>query len=201
MTVNDRLTLNLGLRFDHNTGDIPDFDVLAVGTPSFTSVGNFVNTGVSVPGVHVMTWNKVSPRLGFVWQAQKDGRSVVQGSFGVYYDHNVSGNWDFPSPTTPPFRLFESTTSVDGPYELIQEQPFVGGTDPNIQPPRTLQYSAGFEHQFNDSMSAGVTYVYKDTKDLVGWEIIGGEWAQVPFTDPVSGTTYTLLSQVGAPQY
>ena len=26
ITVNDRLTLNLGLRFDHNTGDIPDFE-------------------------------------------------------------------------------------------------------------------------------------------------------------------------------
>ena len=199
ITVNDRLTLNLGLRYDHNTGDIPDFNVLAVGTPSFTPVGNFVDTGVSVPGTHVMTWNKVSPRLGFVWQAQKNGRSLVQGSFGAYYDHNVSGNWDFPSPTTPPFREFESTTSINGPYELIFEQPFVGGTDPNIQPPRTLQYSAGFEHQFNDSMSAGVTYVYKDTKDLIGWEIIGGDWAQVPFTDPVSGTQYTLLSLVGAP--
>ena len=200
ITVNDRLTLNLGLRFDHNTGDIPDFDILEVGTPSFTPVGNFVNTGVSVPGHHVMTWNKVSPRIGFVWQPRADGRSVVQGSFGVYYDHNVAGNWDFPSQTTPPFRIFTSTTSIDGPYELTFEQPWTGaGVDPDINPPRTLQYSLGYEQQFGETMSAGVTYVYKDTKDLIGWEIIGGDWEQVPFTDPVTGTQYTLLSNVGAP--
>jgi hypothetical protein len=200
ITVNDRLTLNLGVRFDHNTGDFPDFDILEVGTPSFTPVGNFINTGVSVPGKHIMTWNKVSPRIGFVWQPRADGRSVVQGSFGVYYDHNVSGNWDFPSQTTPPFRIFTSTTSVDGPYELTFEQPWTGaGVDPDINPPRTLQYSLGYEQQFKESLSAGVTYVYKDTKDLIGWEIIGGDWAQVPFTDPVTGTQYTLLSNVGAP--
>lgn len=198
ITLSDRLTLNVGVRFDHNTGDIQDFNILEVGTPSFTPVGNFVDTGVTVPGHHVMTWNKVSPRLGFVWQARENGRSVLQGSFGVYYDHNVSGNWDFPSPTTPPSRLFLSTTSIDGPYELIDEQTFLGGVDPDIEPPRTLQYSIGYEHQFNDTISAGITYVYKDTKNLIGWQIIGGEWEQVPFTDPVTGTSYTLLSLVGA---
>ena len=67
--------------------------------------------------------------------------------------------------------------------------------DPDINPPRTLQYSLGYEQQFGETMSAGVTYVYKDTKDLIGWEIIGGDSEQVPFTDPVTGTQYTLLRQ------
>ena len=105
--VGDRLTLNVGVRFDHNTGNMPEFQRLAVGTPSFTSVGNFVETGETVPGFDVMTWNKVSPRLGFVWQTRADGRSVIQGSFGVYYDHNVSGNWDWPSPSVTPFEIFQ----------------------------------------------------------------------------------------------
>ena len=99
VTVNDRLTLNLGLRFDHNTGDLPDYPELAVGTPSISEAGNWVETGRTIPGVNYMTWNTVSPRLGFVWQAKPDGKAVLQGSFGVYYDHNVSGNWDFPSPS------------------------------------------------------------------------------------------------------
>src|SRR5262249_9074079 len=41
VTASRRLTLNLGVRFDHNTGAIPEYDLLQVGTPSITSIGNF----------------------------------------------------------------------------------------------------------------------------------------------------------------
>ena len=95
VTVNDKLTLNLGIRFDRNRGSIPDFTEVVNGTPSFTSVANWVETDTTIPGIkNFITWNVVSPRLGFVWQPRGDGRSVIQGSFGVYYDHNVIGDWD-----------------------------------------------------------------------------------------------------------
>ncbi len=200
VTVSPRLTLNLGVRYDHNTGDIPSYQNLAVGTPSITEVGNFINVPGSSASVHMMTWNKASPRLGFVWQMKEGGKSVLNGSFGVYYDHNVSGNWDFPSPSVTDIQIFQfdpvTNSKVGDP---IYSQSFGNAIDPNIQPPRTLQYSLGYEQQVSDSMAIGAQYIYKDTKDLIGFEINGGLWEPHPFTDPFTGNQYTLLDLVENP--
>ncbi|MCI0417505.1 TonB-dependent receptor [bacterium] len=198
ITVNDRLTLNLGLRFDHNTGTIPDYDRLTVGTPSVAQSGNFKATGEIIPGQEVANWNLVSPRIGFVFQPFEGGRTKIQGSFGVYYDHNVSGNWDYPPPQLPiieAFRFNPDTGVFDIPYYTDAVEALVSS---DIDPPRTLQYSVGFEHQFADSFAAGVQYVYKDSTDLVGWEIIGGSYEPLLFTDPFTGTEYILFDEVEA---
>lgn len=200
-TVNKHLTLNLGIRYDHDAGSIPEYDRLAVGTPSITDVGNFIKTGEKIPGLdNYINWNVVSPRLGFVWQPGDENRSAVTGSFGVYYDHDVVGNWDSPPPASSPFQVF-GQDPVTGKfdqliYELTADQIKF---NPDIKPPKTLQYAAGYEQQITNDSSFGVQYVYKDTKDLIGWEILGGEWASIPFTDPFTGRQYTLLSQLAPP--
>lgn len=199
VTVNDRLTLNLGVRFDHNTGSIPEFERLRNGTPSITPVANWQGTGEMIPGIDdFIKWNNVSPRLGFVWQPRGDGRSVVQGSFGVYYDHNVIGNWDVPGPGYPPIEHYFLNPET-GQYELVGEDFSDIGFNGDIKPPRTLQYAAGYEQQLTSDSSIGVQYVYKDTKNLVGWEILGGTYEQVPFVDPFTGRQYTLLNIIEDP--
>lgn len=200
ITVNPRLTLNLGVRFDHNSGDVPSYQHLAVGTPSITEVGNFINAPGSTPGIHIMTWNKVSPRVGFVLQTRENGKSVLQGSFGVYYDHNVSGNWDFPSPSVTDLTVYKFDLATNTIGDLYKSAHYgISAFDPNTQPPRTLQYALGYDHQLSNSTAFGVQYVYKDTKDLIGFEINGGSWSTVPFTDPITGQQYELLNQLEEP--
>ena len=122
VTVNERLTLNLGLRYDHNTGDIPAYPKLAVGTPSISEAGNWIETGGPYRGVNYMNWNTVSPRVGFVWQTKPDGKAVLQGSFGVYYDHNVSGNWDFPSPSVTNYDLYQFFPTATISTRIVQRE-------------------------------------------------------------------------------
>lgn len=200
VTVNDRLTLNWGVRFDHNTGNIPEYDRLTVGEPSFTPAGKFTKTGETIPGVDVVDWNLVSPRVGFTYQPRADGRSILHASFGVYYDHNVIGNWDAPAPDLPTFRLYSVDPVTLQNIELIDEITSSNTEfDPDLKAPTTLQYAIGFDHQLSNTMAAGVQYVYKDTKDLVGWQILGGTWEQVTGVDPFTGREFTLLSQVENP--
>jgi outer membrane receptor protein involved in Fe transport len=199
VTIGDRLTLNLGVRFDYSKGGVPDYKRLTIGTPSISVAGNYAETDEIVPGADVVNWKLVSPRLGMAFQPFGDTRSVIRASFGVYYDQNVIGNWDVPPPGKPTFQLFfcESSTVCD---ELITE---VTSEDvaihPDLKPPRTLQYAAGFEQQLGPDISVGTQYIYKTTKNLVGWEIIGGEWEPVAFTDPFTGREFTLLSQLDVP--
>lgn len=69
----ERLTLNLGVRFDHNNATIPDLDVLDQnGSP----------TGGTVPGRELYAWNRLSPRLGFNCKLTKDGKTALRAHLG-----------------------------------------------------------------------------------------------------------------------
>jgi len=199
--VGNRLTINAGVRFDHNKGWIADYQRLRIGSNTdFSPAGFFEPTGETVPGVDdIVNWNYVSPRIGVSFQPDKSGRSVIRASFGVYYDHNVIGNWDAPAPDVPTKRYFVSD-NPNGPYELFNEIASENTAfAPDLAAPRALQYAAGFEQQIGAMISVGAEYVYKHTRDLQGWEILGGEWAPFPFTDPFTGEVVTLLSQVQIP--
>jgi len=191
--ISDRLTLNIGLRYDYHKGLIPSFPRLNPdGSPS----------DEMVPGIDpVFTWNNLSPRLGFAYDVGGNNKTVIRGSFGVYYDGNVGGNWNSPAPFQPSQYYFYGE-SWDGPWEPggLWWDPGDLSVDPNLKAPRTLQYSIGFEHAFAGSYSFGVTGLYKDTKDLVGWEIgDDGVYEEVPWTDPFTGDQYTLLDPIVYP--
>ncbi len=190
--VSDRLTLNVGVRFDHVKGIYPAFDRLdPTGNP----------TGEALPGIDpVFEWNNVSPRLGFAYNTGADHATVIRGSFGVYYDGNVGGNWNSPPPLAPTLNAFYST-SLDGPWDFAWDwNAGLNNVDPDLKTPRTLQYSLGFERQFKTDYSFGVQVVYKDTTDLIGWEILDdGVYEEVEFTDPFTGTQYTLLDPIESP--
>ena len=191
--LTDRLTLNLGLRFDHHVGSIPSYDRLdADGNP----------TGETIPGFDsLLRWDHWSPRLGLAYAAGAEQKTVIRASFGVYYDGNVGGNWNYPPPEHPGLTYY-SGPSWDGPWEYSYDWSPGGfvSVDPDLTAPRTLQYSVGFEHAFRDDYAFGVTAVYKDTKDLIGWEILDdGVYDEVEFTDPFTGTSYTLLDPIEFP--
>jgi outer membrane receptor protein involved in Fe transport len=193
--ITDRLTLNLGVRYDHHEGVIPAFARLD---------GNGDPTGETIPGIDpVFTWSHISPRIGFAYAAGAEQHTVIRGSFGVYYDGNVGGNWNFPPPQAPGLAAYLGE-SWDGPWD---EEPswewspgdFVG-VEPGLKAPRTLQYSLGFEHTFGENYAVGVTGLYKDTENLVGWQILDdGEYEEVAFTDPITGAEYTLLNPLVLP--
>ncbi len=192
--VTDRLTLNLGLRYDYHKGIIPSF-------PRLDADGN--PTDEIIPGINpVFTWNNISPRIGFAYAAGADHNTVIRGSFGVYYDGNVGGNWNAPPPDAPGLAAYYGT-SWEGPWDqepAWEWSPGYFNVDPDLKAPRTLQYSLGFEQGFGGNYSFGVTGLYKDTKDLIGWEIMDdGVYDEVPFTDPFTGNEYTLYDPIVFP--
>jgi len=193
--ISDRLTFNLGLRYDHHKGSIPAF-------PRLDYDGN--PTGEIIPGVDpVFTWNNISPRLGFAYAFGAEQKSVFRGSFGVYYDGNVGGNWNAPA-IDHPGQFAYWGPSWDGPWDDEPSWDWFPGSsvsvDPNMKAPRTLQYSIGFEHAFADNYSFGVTGLYKDTTNLIGWQIMDdGVYEEVPWTDPFTGDQYTLLDPIVFP--
>lgn len=203
VTVNDRLTLNLGLRLDLNRGEIPEYDLLGIpegGEESIFEAINAVPVEGKAPGApDIVKWNLLSPRIGFTFRTDDEGRSAVKGFFGVHYDQNVIGNWDAPAPGVTPTRAY--VLNDDGSLgKLSWETTGSDLTQPdNLLAPRSFHYTVSYEREIGANASVGIQYVHKDTDRLVGWSILGGRYDTVPWTDPYDGQSYTLLNEIEKP--
>ncbi len=104
--LGDRLTLNLGLRYDHSKASLPDAPVL-------DAEGNATST--IIPGIdNVFTWNVVSPRIGFSWKLNKSGHSVLKGHYGRYYRGVITGEFDDAAASVSARYLFSGSYDAAG---------------------------------------------------------------------------------------
>ena len=82
--VNDRLTLNLGLRYDHSKAFSP-------ANEGFDENGK--PTGESFARMDHFTWKNFSPRLGLNWKLTADGKTVLKVHAGRYHPQITTGEF------------------------------------------------------------------------------------------------------------
>lgn len=75
-------TLNFGVRYDVEFP--PQF-----APPTGLAASAYNQLGIA-KGIQTDT-NNVQPRIGFAWDPKGNGKSVIRGSFGTYYDHPLLG--------------------------------------------------------------------------------------------------------------
>ena len=96
-----RWTLNLGVRWDHQTDSEKGFNVPA--SPYEGQLGRNLKTGttdvpftflpaVNYPGAQGgVAWNTFAPRLGVVYDLFGTGKTVLKASYGQYFDQRTTG--------------------------------------------------------------------------------------------------------------
>ncbi len=177
--VNNRLTLNLGVRTENE--HIPSFKDPAQFPDALSITFGFMD--------------KLAPRLGFAYDVKGDGKWKTYGSYGWFYtitplelprgsfggDHWVQYFWTLDDPNFSGISCGEGTTGCPGTYigpgngydlrhssnqtdELFESyfnRPGMTGIDPNLKPVKTGEFTAGVDHELNRSMSLGIRYVHK----------------------------------------
>jgi Carboxypeptidase regulatory-like domain/TonB dependent receptor-like, beta-barrel/TonB-dependent Receptor Plug Domain len=186
-TVSDRMTLNLGLRFDHTSGSIPEVQQLD------NSLNN--STGVTFPAKSgLITFNTVSPRVGVTFTLDKGAKTVAKASYGRYYGKLVGNMFANASPgnTSLAAYLFDATTDAyDIPFYTVNPNRQFA-IDPDLKNQYTDQFFVGLEREIMPDLGVDLSFIHKKEHGFIRVDDVAGDYAEVPFVDTFQGNTQTL---------
>ncbi len=170
----NRLTLNLGLRWEMQAGPYSnDFQ-----TPVLTDLGN-----LGYNNKRKLDKNNFGPRLGFAWDLKGDAKTVVRGGYGIYYDEifqnitlyerwtDVRTPLNFvsfsPTPWTPAYYAANRQTIRDSFIDPTFAGQIMRLTSPSLVQPWAQHYNLGVSHELNQQIAIDVDYVHSIGKDEI----------------------------------
>jgi len=198
-----RLTLNLGLRYDGLPHAFERYNrfsnfvpasystaagnpVTAAGTLNPASLTPFEGTpfylnGIELAGINGFPrgnvqnkYNTWEPRLGFAYDLTGDGKTVVRGGFGMFFER-VQGNDVYNAALNPPFAYQPTATNVyfSNPNTSALTGATTSQTFPSslfnleykYSPPGTANYSFGVQRQLAPAVVGVFQYA-----GSVGWD-------------------------------
>jgi len=166
----DRLTLNVGARFDRYHVWLPEQSIPA---SRFNPVARSFDE-VS----DVVSFNQIVPRLGASYDLGGDGKTVLKANWGRYYFNPGVNLADAINPNTSD--QYADMNWVDRNGDLVYqvgeettEIQRVGGTvassiDPNLKDPHTDEASMFVERALMPELGLRAGFVWK--KDSAGWQ-------------------------------
>ena len=200
MTVRDRLTVSVGLRFDHSRAisqDLPAADVQAR------------ETDTVIPGRGTMyTWNLWSPRLGVTTKLSADGRTILRASYGRFFQGVLTGELEpfHPGATALTTTRFNSDRGdYSGPVSIVDPKINLRW-DPEMRAPRTDEYSVGVDRALGHQVTVSMSYVHKDGSHFISWTDVAGKYVEgsQKLADGRTVTVYrldTIVTPVAARRY
>lgn len=183
---NDNLTLNLGVRWDANIGNLPKqttnrtLEILRqLNEPRAQALaGNMEKLERTTP-----SWKEFQPRLGFAYDLGGKARTVIRGGYGVFYDQLFQNLTLFSLSQSGPeifSTLLNLTNSAVGQGQLagyrfgvdplpappppnfavLPAGAFGRINDPDAREPFVQKASIGFQHGLTRAWSISSDYVY-----------------------------------------
>lgn len=194
--INDRLTINPGVRINFWRG--------------------------YVPGTSGAAWAPklgLAPRLGLTFDLLGDKTTILKAHYGKYY-HGLMVQWFMRLQSQGGFReyiwgpvLEEWEELPPGTYgeqwildwEDVWEKEY--SVDPDLKFPFMRNYVVGIERQLGRDISLGASFIYRTNHDLQDRINLTGMWEETtwtcPYPGPHFGETYTVYRRLnpGENQY
>jgi carboxypeptidase family protein/TonB-dependent receptor-like protein len=165
--VSQRLTLNLGLRYELLTDPSEVNGLMA-------NLLNISDPKTTVLKDHFVVLGKkdFQPRVGFAWQADASGKTVVRAGFGIFHDHifphtfvaNASGTPPYATTlsdlTNPVFPIDTNLTSGTAPPAQFTPLPA------SIKEPGKVSYNVNLQREIVKNTVLEVAYIGSETHHL-----------------------------------
>lgn len=168
--VNERLTINPGVRFDWIKGTHPD-------------AGKVYDT------------KNFQPRLGFAYDVTGNNDTVVRGHYGQYYEAAFTSLFTRGVPGIGDFITLEWNGSS---YQEIDRVPaLVYNIDPDIKHPRVDEFMLGFERAISGDLRFQATGVFRWNKNQIDSVFPDARWTPVTLANSLpsaAGQTITAYA-------
>ena len=170
--VTDRLTANLGVRWEYQHVYLPEQERAA--SPDFPTV----YPAGSYPYMSLVEWTRTVPRAGLAWDGERLG--VFKTTFGLYnymfgaqraanYNQNAGGNTTFRWTDRNGDRQYqpgEANLDLNGPDFVNRTGGISNVMNPDLKQPLTVEYTAGYEHALGQDLGFRTSYVFRRITDL-----------------------------------
>ncbi len=228
--VSRRLTLNLGLRWDYQGAVTDRYNALLRGfcatcqsplqVPGFPLLGGPLFAGVAptARGIFNPKYGNFGPRFGFAYDLGHN--SVLRAGYGMIYGSNFDVPGIAPGFSQTTTMLTSVSTGIPNPAVTLQN-PFPTGiltpvgskfglaanigngitfADPDMNIPRTQQFSVEVQHQLGHNWLASVGYVgTKGSRLAVNQSLNALPLADLPYTYSFqTNPTGLTVGQLGA---
>ena len=202
--VNDRLSVNLGLRFEYYKDEWPEQEFAPNGIPALAGWNDARFQAFIAPRTVearvVASTKDLSPRVGFAYDLTGDNRTVVKAYFGQSRWNSADELADKENPVGIAqlrYAFLDCTATrttgcdlngnrlLDNPAELGAFNTSLGGAglvriDRDLTRPVSNELSTNLERELTTGLSARVSYVYKNMRDV---------WAE---SDTIRASAYTI---------
>jgi hypothetical protein len=180
--ITRNLTLNLGIRWDANFGNLPDqtnnrtIQILrTLNHPTARAItGDPEKLARTTP-----SYKEFQPRIGFAWDPWGDAKTVIRGGYGVFYDQ-VFQNLSLFSATQAEPQVFQTAISLTAaqlatfrygvdPLPALPANFNFGNlangavgriNDPDATEPYVQKFSLGFQRELSSNMSISSDFVH-----------------------------------------
>lgn len=209
----DKLTLNLGLRFDSQTGTNEPTTIGSV--PGFEDVISPIEYAGSDPGI---TFNDLSPRIGATYDITGDGKTVIRGSYARYYDpyYGAIASWTNPTFTYSGALFAYVNSNNDRVITRDEITSFLGyfgaaGNPFNLEHflsehqygdlknSDSDEFTVGFERQVAQDLSVAVNYTYRSFNNW--WDTVPIGVTSDSYVSAGNYTRSTVLGNFSVPLY
>jgi len=210
----DRLTLNLGVRWDWQTSSLE-----AASVPASTVLPSLLPAVTATPVKNAIKWNLVTPRLGATYALTEDRKTILRGSYAVfasqlgnslasqistiqysgiyYYATDLNGN-----KIADPNEI-EITPEPIGYYGFDPTDPTRLSTVNQIGKhgtPRTQEVLAGIDHELMANFGISGTFTYRYMNHFNWYPLIGVTRADYTQTGTLTGNV-DPIGQFSVPYY
>lgn len=180
--VKPNLTLNLGIRWDANIGNLPAQDknrTILLLQQINHPYANALTADRDKLTKTTPSWTEFQPRIGFAWDPWGQNKTVIRGGYGIFYDQ-IFQNLSLFSATQSEPQIFQTAINLTGPdltnfrygFSALPPLPpnfdfgvLTAGAvgrinDPDATEPYVQKFSLGFQHELTPEMSISSDFVH-----------------------------------------
>ncbi len=171
-SVNDKLTVNYGVRYNLYRGYLPHIKKTV-----YKSHG-------------------IAPRIGFAYDVFGDHSTAFKAHYGKYYEGFFSAYYYNLDPTRSDFILY--SVAPNGNLTELVRWPYKNAytIDNKIRHPNMDQFVVSLEREIFKDTSIGVTFIWRNNKDIIDRVNYTGVFNTTTVVDPYTGQTYTVYNEV-----